>query len=312
MKLADPVTYTVHVADRGSVRLVDLMRELGVDFAGFPRRCYYRDDGAAVVTGNYGVGQPYYEVAINLGTNLLPPHDGFMPTVVAKEPLPYVTAWGNLYEYESGKLFQWSKRRKDREPVFRHGQGELLFEVLGRAGEKGLRVRLPHRPDKEWVLVDGGIWLDRRPSKLELRLRELRLDNPFAQDHRHPLWAADGLLDYARRERWTLTYDGNRVNWMAIERWEEERQHEDLGVDEAIIALRNGVLTEDTADWGLLSDDLVARYLAADWGSNAPEENLRRMTDLWLIERRMIRSAMRAVAEARRMYARDAFDRLLN
>lgn len=312
MRIADPTTFEVYVNSRGAVRLADLLRELGVGFAGFPRRCYYRDNGHIAVTGTYEVGHPYHEVTIDLGANRISPCDDFQPSVVAKEPLPYITVWGNLFDYEPGKLFTWSKRRKDRAPTFSHHQGELLFEVLGKAPEKGLRVRLPHKPEQEWVLVEGGIWLDRRPSKLELRLRELKLDNPFAQDHRHPLWAADWLLEYAFKERWLLTYDGDRSCSMAIERWEEERQHQDLGVDEAIIALRRCIMTDEYSDWGALSEDLVQQYIKADWGRRAAEDQIRQMTDLWLIERRSIRTSMQAVADARQMYARDTFDRLMS
>lgn len=310
MKVADWFTHNEYVygrdAGKAEVRLLDLLRDLGVHHHGLPHRLYYRDN-LTIVTLSFGIDEPYYEVAMDLGANRLN-DDAFEPRVVSREPVPYVLAWRDLFEYEPGVLSPWSKRRKPCPRAFPEA-GYVLFEVLGRA-KNGLRVRLPHKPGKEWILTQWWTWLDRRPSQLEIRLRELQLDNPFT-DHQHTLYTAGWLMEYAMKERWGFTYGQDRVQRLAIETWEEERRHEGLGVDEMIIALKSGVLTEERADWGLMSPDLVARYVEADWGQKAPDEVLEQMTDLWLIERRMIITAIRTMDAARRMWARDTFDRLM-
>lgn len=308
MRIADQIKETVFIQGRGRIRLLDVMKEAGVSHneIGFPDRWYRRPVGIALICGQ--AFQPREVIELDLG-------EGQPPRVASRETIPYVTTRMALYSYQKGILRPYWSRGKERAPVW--PDGEKIIAVLGRgADSEYLRVRLPHKPE-EWLLPETAAkWLDRIPNKLELRLQEIWLDNPFDPKDRHPLWAADYLLEQARKERWLTTSEGDLFGALAVEEWEELREAEGLSVDEALIAVRDGLIAsiEDRGTLyysGPFHGEHVQQYIKASWHWSASSEVLRQMADLHTVEREMLRGAMRAVANTRKLYAWDSVKRIM-
>lgn len=304
----------VWVDGRGQVRLLEAMGDAGIPYqdVGFPVRRYHRPGGVTIITGQRN--RPYER--IDLAVQHLE-SDGTQTasSVVSREPIPYVEVYGELYEYERGELSNWSERRKEREPTF--PRGHILFEVLGRTPDgQRLRVKLPHKAS-EWAVHERLCrWFDRQPTPLDLRIQEIWLERPFRQEIRHPLATADYLREYARRERVFLTTEGQPVTYLAVEEWEELRQLEGLSVDEALIAVLNGLLSrlEDmgtTYYSGPFATESLERFRTGAWSLKDDPQLLKQMGDLHTIEHEMLRAAMRTVAATRTFYARDAFEKLM-
>lgn len=297
---------------RGRVRLMDVMAEAGIPYqeVGLPTRRYGRIGSVVLICGQQA--RPYE--CIEIAT----PDPNFTedatPRVTRREPIPYVEAYGDLFEYDRGVLSGWLKRRKEQAPIF--PRGYVILEVLGRVGDSALRVKLPHRSG-EWQVEDRLVrWLDRVPSPLELRIQELWIEDPYRTDHRHPLSSAKYLVDDLRRERHLLTADGEPFNILAIEEWEELRQQQELSVDEAIIALSQALLSqlEDrgiTYYSGPFTTEILEQYRKGAWSHRDPKDLLEKMGALHTMEYEMLRGAMRAVASTRRLYAQDTFDKLI-
>lgn len=307
MRIDFPVSATVWVQGRGQVQILELMKEASIPHAqvGFPKREYRLPNGVALICGHPGKNYERFDLRMRGA-------DGI--EVTGREPIPYVEVYSDLYSYEEGALESWSEKHRTRKPTF--PKGYKLFQVLGRsAGRRDLRVKLPHRSD-EWILKSTYVWLDRQPSPLEVRLQQLWLERPFHSSGQHPLASAGHLVDYARKERNLLTVDGAPYNVLAVEDWEELRQEHELSIDEALVAIWQGLLSamEDrgrTYYGGPFETDLLEQYRKATWSKRDPQEFLEQMGDLYTIEREMLTAAMRAVAATRALYARQAFDQLM-
>lgn len=303
----------VFVNGRGRVRLLDLMAEAGVPYqqVGFPKRRYYRSGGMVLICGQHE--RPYQRIDLSIPDQTFAPDA--RPQVVSSEPVPYFETYGDVYEYEPWKLSPWSKRRKERPAAF--PKGYVIFEVLGWADDhEHLRLKLPHKAG-EWQLHHKqGRWLDRVPSPLEVRIQELWIEDAYRDDHRHPLSSGKYLREDARKERDLLTCDGEPFSVLAVEEWEELRQHAELSVDEAIIAISMALLSrlEDrgtTYYSGPFESQVLEQYRKATWTIRDPKDVLERMGTLYTVEREMLRGAMQAVACTRRFYSREAFDKMM-
>lgn len=321
MKISDPTQEKVFINGRGAARLLDVMEAASLHWkvVGFPCRRYSSPGKFALVCGQ--ASKPHELIELDLGGRPAPvafeaEPEMQLPRVISREPIPFVRVTCELYDYEPGRLQPWLKRRKERKAVM--PSGEKLFMVLGPAEDaQYLRVRLPHKATGEWQLWAGAAsWLDRAPNSLEIRLQEIWLDNPFDPADRHPLWSADHLLEQARKERWFADSDGRLYGVLAVEEWEDEREHAGLSVDEALIAVRNGLISsiEDhgrTYYGGPFAGEGAERYIKAAWYRNESHEFMRQMADMHTIEHEMLRGAMRAVGETRKLYAWDSVQRLM-